>query len=83
MLSEPSSGIKLTAYSCISWLFHRIAKSSRWCTIYSYCISPWLINTLQDLDSSVSYNWNAMGLQHMCCVCFGVGCNAVVYPCHL
>ena len=24
MQSEPSSGIKLTAYSCICWLFHRI-----------------------------------------------------------
>ena len=24
MYSEPSSGIKLTAYSCICWLFHRI-----------------------------------------------------------
>ena len=26
MYSEPSSGIKLTAYSCICWLFHRIIK---------------------------------------------------------
>jgi len=24
MYSEPSSGIKLTAYSCVCWLFHRI-----------------------------------------------------------
>jgi len=27
MQSEPSSGIKLTAYSCICWLFHRIHDS--------------------------------------------------------
>ena len=26
MQSEPSSGIKLTAYSCICWLFHRIER---------------------------------------------------------
>ena len=29
MWSEPSSGIKLTAYSCICWLFHRIYYDAR------------------------------------------------------
>ena len=29
MQSEPSSGIKLTAYSCICWLFHRIYYDAR------------------------------------------------------
>ena len=29
MYSEPSSGIKLTAYSCICWLFHRIYYDAR------------------------------------------------------
>ena len=29
MYSEPSSGIKLTAYSCICWFFHRIYYDAR------------------------------------------------------
>ena len=29
MQSEPSGGIKLTAYSCICWLFHRIYYDTR------------------------------------------------------
>ena len=29
MQSEPRSGIKLTAYSCICWLFHRIYYDAR------------------------------------------------------
>ena len=29
MQSEPSSGIKLTAYSCICWLFHRVYYDAR------------------------------------------------------
>ena len=29
MQSEPSGGIKLTAYSCIYWLFHRIYDDAR------------------------------------------------------
>ena len=29
MWSEPSSGIKLTAYSCTCWLFHRIYYDAR------------------------------------------------------
>ena len=29
MQSEPNSGIKLTAYSCICWLFHRIYYDAR------------------------------------------------------
>ena len=29
MQSEPSSGIKLTAYICICWLFHRIYYDAR------------------------------------------------------
>ena len=29
MQSEPSSGIKLTAYSCVCWLFHRIYYDAR------------------------------------------------------
>ena len=29
MQCEPSSGIKLTAYSCICWLFHRIYYDAR------------------------------------------------------
>ena len=30
MKSEPSSGIKLIAYSCICWLFHRIYYDARY-----------------------------------------------------
>ena len=29
MWSEPSGGIKLTAYSCICWLFHRMYHNAR------------------------------------------------------
>ena len=29
LVEEPSNGIKLTAYSCICWLFHRVYYDAR------------------------------------------------------
>jgi len=58
MYCEPSSGIKLTAYNCICWLFHRIEYKNGFSTLANIVENLRnLVNDLTKRDQGQETGW--------------------------
>ena len=86
MQSEPSSGIKLTAYSCICWLFHRIyydARNHKHKIICFVDLHPCIISQINATRCTILFNiFIYFSSLHVSGIHVPISRRKLLYPCY-